>query len=248
MLLDESMVVRDHNQSRNWAGKLRKQTVMVSWSNKSLRFRVRSARLYLSAGGKHDITFCMKMIRIYSVWLDHTNTSCTCWSKETSHVRLQHTWIFLHCLISPLMQYFLGFLSRLSDWQWLYFLLAIVEYVRVSSVPTASHDSVSVREIRIMWQRHTDSTASNVTGYRVVCSYSLKFAPADIINNCYIGSISANESSVILSKRNPSTPLYVRVQVVRTINGLEAVDELSSPTSALICPGDFINKCNCLKH
>ena len=87
-----------------------------------------------------------------------------------------------------------------------------------------------------MWQRYTNSTASFISGYRVVCSHSPTFTSSNIIN-CHSGSTSASDSSLTLSNLDPSTPLYVRVQVVRTINGHEAVDELSSPTSALICPG-----------
>ena len=115
-------------------------------------------------------------------------------------------------------------------------LVSFSGYIRVSSAPTASHHSTSAGQITIMWQRYTDPAASFISGYRVVCSYTPTFASSDIINY-HSGSTSARESSLTLSNLDPSTPLYVRVQVVRTINGLEAVDELSSPSSALICPG-----------
>ena len=115
----------------------------------------------------------------------------------------------------------------------------VIEYIRVSSAPTASHDSVSPGRIRIMWQRYPDSTASFISGYRVVCSYSEDFS-SDYIIDCDSTTILENQSSVTLTDLDPSTPLFVRVQVVRTINEEEAVDELSSPTSDLICPGKYM--------
>ena len=112
----------------------------------------------------------------------------------------------------------------------------VTVYVRVSSTPTASHNSVSAGQIRIMWQRYSDPTASFISGYRVIYSYSAQFKPADIIL-CHNSTTSASQSEVTLTDLNPAVPIYVRVEVVRLINGFEAVDEVQSDVSDLICPG-----------
>ena len=87
-----------------------------------------------------------------------------------------------------------------------------------------------------MWQRHDDSSAGFVSGYRVVCSYSAQFIPEDVIL-CHNSTTPAIQSEVTLTDLNPAVPLYVRVEVVRIINGLEVVDEVQSDTSDVICPG-----------
>lgn len=87
-----------------------------------------------------------------------------------------------------------------------------------------------------MWQRYTNSAASFISGYRVVCSYYAQFEPGDIVL-CHNSTTPANQSEVTLTDLNPAVPLYVRVEVVRLINGLEAVDEVQSDVSDLICPG-----------
>ena len=90
-----------------------------------------------------------------------------------------------------------------------------------------------------MWQRCTNSTANFISGYRVVCSYSEDFT-TDYIIDCDKTTIPESQSSVTLTGLDSSTPLFVRVQVVRTINEEEAVDELSSPASDVICPGKYV--------
>ena len=117
--------------------------------------------------------------------------------------------------------------------------LGIVEYIRVNTTPTASHPSTMLAgQIYLSWTapQYGDYKPA---GYVITCSNSSDMKER---NRCHDGVILLNDTNTVIHNRDIYNPFYVSIQVVRNFNGEEVIDDVSSPTSPLICAGKFMHK------
>ena len=61
---------------------------------------------------------------------------------------------------------------------------------------------------------------------------------------CHDGVIPLNDTNAVIDNRDVYNPLYISIQVVRNFNGEEVIDDVSSPTSSLICAGKLMHNCS----
>lgn len=114
-----------------------------------------------------------------------------------------------------------------------------LEYIRVDTTPTASHPStLSAGQIHLSWTalQYGDYKPA---GYIVNCSNSPEQS-----SRCHAGVIPLTETNTVIYDKDVYNPFYVSIQVLRNFNGEEVIDNVLSPTSALICAGKCMHSRN----
>ena len=119
-------------------------------------------------------------------------------------------------------------------------ILGIVEYIHVNTTPTASHPTtLSTGQIYLSW---TAPQYGNYkpAGYVITCSHLPNMTRS---SRCHDGVIPLTDTNAVIDHRDVYNPFYVSIQVVRNFNGEEVIDNVSSPSSSLICAGKLMHNC-----
>ena len=117
------------------------------------------------------------------------------------------------------------------------YLIGLVEYIHVNTTPTASHTSTLLAgQIYLSWTapQYGDYKAAR---YVITCSNSPDMTQS---SRCHDGVIPLTDTNMVIDNKDVYKPFYVSIQVVRNLNGEELIDDVSSPTSSLICAGKVI--------
>ena len=109
----------------------------------------------------------------------------------------------------------------------------------MNTTPTASHPStLSAGQIYLSWTapQYGDYQPA---GYIIACSNSPDMTWS---SRCHGGLIPLTDTNTVIDNRDVYNPFYMSIQVVMNFNGEEVIDDVSSPTSSLICAGTVTHK------
>ena len=106
-------------------------------------------------------------------------------------------------------------------------------FTKLPGRPSASHNTVSHGQIRLVIPSPGSPETQGAVFYRILCSTNQDFSNPFL---CYPDLVPVGKPGVVLDNLDITTPLYAKVNVLRNFNG-EEYPEDGKDTATAFCAG-----------